>query len=56
MRSPQLHFSSCRPAAMTADTATHAKTLTTGNSKTANHPNAPYGAPAPMTLYHPAAQ
>lgn len=42
--------------AMTVGIVTHAKTLTTGNSRTANHPNAPYGEPAPMTWCHPAAQ
>jgi len=51
MRSPQLHLLSCRPAGMTAATATHVKTLTTGNLRTANHQNVRYGEPAPMTLY-----
>lgn len=56
MRLRQLHFSSRRPAGMTAVTATHAKTLTTGNSRTANHQNARCGEPAPMTSYHRVAQ
>jgi hypothetical protein len=56
MRSPQLHFSSRRPAGMTAATGTHAKTLTTGNSRTANHRNARCGELAPMTSYHRVAQ
>ena len=56
MCSLQLHFSSRRPADTTAAIATHAKTLTTGNSRTANHQNAPCGEPALMTSYRRVAQ
>ena len=51
MRLPQLHLFLRRPAGMTAAIATHVKTLTTGNSRTANHQNVRYGEPAQMTSY-----